>query len=186
MNMNRYAVTSRLLMVSILPVLALSSSLAWSDSPECPAIFQHQMKQLHSSKVLDLCAVSAGSPVLLVNTASHCGFTGQFGDLEKLHQQHKQAGLVVIGVASDSFNQEADSEKEAADVCFKNFGVTFTMMAPVPVSGDKAHPLFKAVGEQAGLPRWNFYKYLIDRKGRVVDSWSSFGMPDAEDVRTVM
>jgi len=71
-------------------------------------------------------------------------------------------------------------------VCFKNFGVTFTMMAPVPVSGDKAHPLFKAVGEQAGLPRWNFYKYLIDRKGRVVDSWSSFGMPDAEDVRTVM
>lgn len=184
----------RLLSLSAIGVTAGMASwtpaaLAASDDPKsghCPAIFQHEMKQLHSSKVLNLCDVTAGAPVLLVNTASHCGFTGQFGDLEKLHQQHKDAGLVVIGVASDSFNQEADTEKEAADVCFRNFGVSFTMLAPVAVKGDEAHPLFKQVGQESGYPRWNFYKYLIDRDGKIVESWSSFGIPDADDIVRVL
>merc|ERR1711879_638285 len=159
---------------------------AWANDTACPAIFQHQMKQLHSSKTVDLCELASGSPVLLVNTASHCGFTDQFGDLEKIHQQYQSVGLVVIGVASDSFNQEADTEKEAADVCFKNFGVTFTMLAPVSVKGKSAHPLFQQVGEAEGYPRWNFYKYLINRDGNIVDSWSSFGMPNDTAVRAVM
>lgn len=152
----------------------------------CPAIFQHKMKQLHSNNMVDLCEVSAGSPVLVVNTASHCGFTDQFGDLEKLHQQYQSAGLVIVGVASDSFNQEADTEKEAADVCFRNFGVSFTMLAPVAVKGSKAHPLFKQLAKQAGFPRWNFYKYLINAEGNVVESWSSFGVPDGDDIAKVL
>lgn len=156
------------------------------DKSNCPAVFQYDMKQLHSSNVLNLCDVSGGAPVLLVNTASHCGFTDQFGDLEKLHQTHKESGLVVVGVASDSFNQAADTEKEAADICFRNFGVTFTMLAPVSVKGDNAHPLFQQLGEQAGYPRWNFYKYLLNREGKVVESWSSFGMPDGGDIAKVL
>ena len=146
----------------------------------CPEIFHHTMKQLHSSKMLNLCEVTHGQPVLLVNTASHCGFTDQFGDLEKLHKEYEEKGLIVLGVSSDSFNQEADDEAEAADVCFKNFGVTFTMLSTVPVRGDDAHPLFQEVARQDQFPRWNFYKFLINREGQVVASNSSFGMPDKD------
>lgn len=168
-----------------LVVATLVAGTAAAAATECPALFQHQMKQLHSSQMLNLCDISNGKPVLLVNTASHCGFTDQFGDLEAIHKNWQARGLVVIGVASDSFNQEADDEDEIADVCFKNFGVTFTMLAPVPVTGAQAHPLFKAVGDAAGAPRWNFYKYLIDRDGKVVDSWSSMSLPGDDDLRVV-
>ncbi|MBE0483269.1 MAG: glutathione peroxidase [Bacterioplanes sp.] len=152
---------------------AETDETAW----QCPPIFQHQMRQLHSSQVLDLCEVVAGRPVLLVNTASHCGFTKQFADLEAIHQRYKDRGLVVLGVSSDSFNQEADDEAAAADVCFRNFGVSFTMLATVPVRGDEAHPLFQEVARQDVAPKWNFYKYQIDHSGKVVASNSSMRLP---------
>jgi len=152
----------------------------------CPATFNHKMKQLHSSKVLDLCEVSAGKPVLLINTASHCGFTKQFGDLQAIHDKYKDKGLVVIGVASNSFNQEAKTEEEAARICKKNFGVSFTMLAPVPVRGDEAHPLFREVAAQSVTPKWNFYKYLLNADGQVVESWSSITVPDDEDLLQVL
>ncbi|WP_265574469.1 glutathione peroxidase [Venatoribacter cucullus] len=144
------------------------------------------MKQLHSSKILNLCDLVQGRPVLLVNTASHCGFTKQFGDLEKIHQQYKDQGLVVIGVSSDSFNQEADDEAAAADVCFKNFGVSFTMLATVPVKGAEAHPLFKEVARQDTAPKWNFYKYLVNRQGQIVDSNSSMTLPSDKALRKLL
>ncbi len=167
----------------LMVVAPLSHSADVSSEPTadtdwtCPAIFQHEMRQLHSSQVLDLCEVVAGRPVLLVNTASHCGFTKQFADLEAIHQRYKDRGLVVIGVSSDSFNQEADDEAAAADVCFRNFGVSFTMLATVPVRGDEAHPLFQEVARQDVAPKWNFYKYQIDRSGNVVASNSSMRLP---------
>jgi glutathione peroxidase len=152
----------------------------------CPAIFHHTMKQLHSKKMLNLCDVTAGNPVVLVNTASHCGFTDQFGDLQKLYDKYKDRGLVVLGVSSDSFNQEAADEAKAADVCFKNFGVTFTMLATVPVKGDDAHPLFKEVARQDQFPRWNFYKFLINRDGKVVSSNSSFKLPSDKNIEALL
>ncbi|MBQ0728911.1 glutathione peroxidase [Thalassolituus oleivorans] len=152
----------------------------------CPAIFHHTMKQLHSSNMLNLCDVTNGHPVLLVNTASHCGFTDQFGDLQKINDKYKDKGLVVIGVSSDSFNQEADDEAEAADVCFKNFGVSFTMLATVPVKGSNAHPLFKEVAEQDTAPKWNFYKYLIDPSGKIVKSHSSFKVPSDKEIESLL
>jgi glutathione peroxidase len=152
----------------------------------CPEIFHHTMKQLHSSKMLNLCEVTGGNPVLLVNTASHCGFTDQFGDLEKIHQKYKDRGLVVLGVSSDSFNQEADDEAEAADVCYKNFGVSFTMLSTVPVKGDEAHPLFKEVARQDQYPRWNFYKFLINREGEVVSSNSSMRLPSDKKIEKLI
>ncbi len=167
-------------------MLMFAPAMVLADNPDCPALFHYDMKQLHSSNRLDLCELTTGSPVLVVNTASHCGFTGQLGDLEQLHQSFQPAGLVVIGVASDSFHQAAKTEEEAAEVCFKNFGVTFTMLAPVDVTGDTAHPLFQQLGKEAGFPRWNFYKYLINRDGKVVDSWSSFGLPDKKDIEQVL
>ncbi|WP_369857375.1 glutathione peroxidase [Candidatus Thalassolituus haligoni] len=178
------------LLLQAAPVLASDAAQpatqVRSQAAVCPAVFHQQMKQLHSSKILNVCDVVNGRPVLLVNTASHCGFSGQFADLETLHETYKDRGLVVIGVASNSFDQEAKTEEEAADVCFKNFGVTFTMMAPVPVKGADAHPLFQEMARQAGAPRWNFYKYLLNADGKVVESWSSFGMPDDDDLAAVL
>lgn len=156
------------------------------DSSQCPAIFQHKMKQLHSSRTLDLCQVTAGRPVLLVNTASHCGFTGQLADLERIHKAYKSQGLVVIGVASDSFNQEADSEGDIAEICYKNFGVSFTMLAPVSVAGEEAHPLYQAVAEQDRFPSWNFFKYLINRQGQVVSTSSSFRIPTNSELEALL
>ena len=189
MSLNRIllTLTASLLLTAPASLFAATADSAAESYPEtCPAIFHQTMKQLHSSKMLNLCEVTDGHPVLLVNTASHCGFTGQFGDLEKIHEKYAKEGLVVIGVSSDSFDQEAESESEAADVCFKNFGVTFTMLATVPVKGDEAHPLFKEVARQDKAPKWNFYKYLINPQGEVVSSNSSFGMPDDKELQNLL
>lgn len=176
---------SHRLLISLL-FTGLTMSVSVRAETGCPPVFQFQMKKLHSSQVLDLCAVTAGHPVLLVNTASHCGFSGQFAELEAIHEKYKDRGLVVIGVSSDSFNQEADDEAEAADVCFKNFGVTFTMLATVPVRGEQAHPLFKEVARQDVAPKWNFYKYLINREGRIVSSNSSLTLPSDRDIEALL
>jgi glutathione peroxidase len=168
---------------TVLPAFAEGDS-AYPET--CPELYHHSMKQLHSSKMLNLCDVTAGKPVLLVNTASHCGFTDQFEDLEAISQKYKERGLVVLGVSSDSFNQEAEDEAEVADVCYKNFGVTFTMLSTVPVKGDDAHPLFKEVASQSQFPRWNFHKYLINPAGEVVDTTSSFRIPSDGDIEELL
>lgn len=139
----------------------------------CPAFLDHEQRKLHSTDTVNLCDLAAGKPMLVVNTASRCGYTGQFGGLEALHKQYSKDGLVVVGFASDDFRQEADSEAEAATVCFKNFGVTFTMIAPGAVTGSAANPVFRAINEQSQPPRWNFTKYVIDRSGTVVESFPS-------------
>lgn len=139
----------------------------------CPDYLNHSMRRLHAQDEINLCAVSAGKPVLIVNTASHCGFTPQFKGLEAVHQRYKDRGLVVLGFASDSFKQEADSEEEAADVCYVNYGVSFTMLAPTPVRGEQANPVFRALAEAAGEPRWNFNKYLVDSEGTLIEHFDS-------------
>lgn len=177
----------------IMSTLVQAENLAKDESAaeaktqrDCPAIFDHKMKKLHSSKILDICEIAAGKPVLLINTASHCGFTDQFDDLEAIHKKYQDKGLVVIGVSSDSFDQEDKDEGKAAEICFKNFGVTFTMLATVPVKGEGAHPMFKEVARQDVAPRWNFYKYLINRDGQIVSSNSSFFVPDDDDIEELL
>lgn len=145
----------------------LIPGVGWA-SDLCPAVFDHQMKHLHSSESSHLCELLAGKPALVVNTASHCGFTHQFEGLEALHQEYGKRGVGFLGVTSDSFHQAAGTEQEAAKICFLNFGVSFPMMAPVPVKGPDAHPLFMELAEQAGAPKWNFFKYVVDRNGEVV------------------
>lgn len=153
---------------------------------ECPAFMDHEFRKLHSRDTVNLCDEVTGRPVLVVNTASHCGFTGQFEGLEALHQAYKDRGLVVVGFASNDFRQEAASEEKAAEICFVNFGVTFTMIAPSAVTGGDANPVFQAINQQSQPPRWNFTKYLLDADGRVVETFGSRVAPDDPAMREVI
>ncbi len=146
----------------------------------CPDYLEESMRKLHSQDQVNLCEIQAGRPMLVVNTASHCGYTPQFKGLEALHQKYGEQGLVVIGFASDDFRQEAKDEASAADVCYVNYGVTFTMLAPSHVKGPEANPVFKALAEQSKAPGWNFNKYLVDASGVVVQQFDGGTTPDSK------
>tara|TARA_R110002110_G_scaffold330339_1_gene541601 strand:- start:20613 stop:21140 length:528 start_codon:yes stop_codon:yes gene_type:complete len=149
----------------------------------CPDYLDHSMRKLHSSDEINFCEAFAGKPMLVINTASHCGYTPQFKGLEALHKEYAQRGLAVVGFASDDFRQEADSEAEAADVCYVNYGVSFTMIAPSHVRGEAANPVFRALSAQSESPGWNFNKYVVDASGKVVEHFGSSTGPDDEKLR---
>ncbi len=164
--------------------LAAASLLAlpvWAA--ECPPLLKDQgeLQQLRSKERIDLCQRFAGKPLVVVNTASHCGFTPQFKGLEALYKRYQAQGLEVLGVPSDDFRQEADNSEETAKVCFINYGVTFAMSEPQSVSGSDAAPLFRELAKQSSAPRWNFYKYVVGRDGQVIASFSSLTKPDNQD-----
>ncbi len=163
----------------ILVSLMLAALAGPASAQQCPALLQHELPKLRSKGTIDLCEAFKGKALVVVNTASFCGFAPQFKGLEALYQRYKDEGLVVLGVPSDDFFQESDDETETAKVCYVNYGVTFPMTQTQPVRGSDATPLFKELAEQAGgAPRWNFYKYVVDRDGKVVDYFSSKVKPD--------
>lgn len=128
-------------------------------------------------------AALAGKAVLVVNTASKCGFTPQYEGLEALWRQYRERGLVVLGVPSNDFGgQEPGSDAEVASFCQINYGVDFPLLSKQTVSGPEAHPFYRwAAGRTGpvGVPRWNFHKILVGRDGRLVDWFSSMTTPDA-------
>jgi glutathione peroxidase len=148
----------------------------------CPDYLDTTMRKLHSKEEVNFCEAYAGHPMLIVNTASHCGYTKQFKGLESVHQRYGEQGLVVVGFASDSFKQEANDEAKAADICYKNYGVSFTMIAPTPVRGDDANPVFQQLGSATEPPSWNFNKYLVNSDGEVVAHFGSRTTPDSEEL----
>jgi glutathione peroxidase len=149
---------------------------------DCPAFLDHDFKKLHSSQSVNLCNEFAGRPLLIVNTASHCGYTPQFKGLEALHKKYQARGLMVVGFPSDDFNQEARSEAKTADICFVNYGVTFTMLAPSSVTGAKDNPVFRELNRRAGEPSWNFNKYLVSADGKSVQRFDSDVTPDSPEL----
>jgi glutathione peroxidase len=134
------------------------------------------MRKLHSEESVNFCDFK-DKPMLIVNTASNCGFTEQFKDLEALHQKYKDQGLVVIGFPSDDFFQEENDEANTAEVCFVNYGVTFTMLSTSAVRGDDANPIFKHLNAQTSSPNWNFYKYLVSADRKTVQRFNSRTKP---------
>jgi glutathione peroxidase len=149
--------------------------LDWSKLP-LPAI---------EGGALDPAALS-GKVVLVVNTASFCGFTPQYEGLQALWERYRDRGLVVLGVPSNDFGgQEPEGEAKIKEFCETTFGIDFPMLAKQTVKGEQAHPFFRWAAEAtgpAGLPRWNFYKYLVGRDGRLIDWFASTTTPSSDKV----
>ncbi len=162
------------------PVQQVSAITASPAAQSCPAFLNQDFRKLHSSESVNLCKAFAGKPMLIVNTASHCGFTPQFKGLEAAYEKYKNRGLVVVGFSSDDFNQEAKDEAEAADTCYINYGVTFTMLAPQHVKGSEANAVFKELARQTQEPKWNFNKYLVTADGKVTQYFDSRVTPDSQ------
>jgi glutathione peroxidase len=154
--------------------------LAAQGVTACPANLNHTLLRLQDEKPQSLCQY-AGKVILAVNTASYCGFTRQYKGLEALYERYQADGLVILGFPSNDFAQEKGSNREIADFCENTFGVKFPMFAASSVKGDQANPFFRQLMAQgASPPRWNFYKYLIGRDGRLVDSYNSMTEPDSK------
>jgi glutathione peroxidase len=151
---------------------------AASAQKACPATLSHTFPRLQDEKPQSLCQY-AGKVALVVNTASYCGFTPQYKGLEALHSKYQARGLVVLGFPSNDFAQEKGSNKEIAEFCENTFGVKFPMFAASHVRGGDANPLFKQLEAATGTSvKWNFYKYLVDRDGKVVAGFSSRTSPE--------
>jgi glutathione peroxidase len=172
-----------------LPAALIFSAPAFAQAPaapaltpvaaSCPAILNHTFKRLQDEAPQNLCQYS-GKVVLVVNTASYCGFTKQYEGLEALYAKYAPRGLVVLGFPSNDFGkQEPGSSQEIADFCFNTYGVKFPMFAKSSVKGDEANPLHATLAKLTGQePKWNFTKYLIDRSGKVVDYFPSKVTPE--------
>lgn len=129
----------------------------------------------------------AGKVVLVVNTASQCGFTGQYEDLQTIWQDYRDRGLVVIGVPSNDFGgQEPGNNEDIKTFCTVNFDIDFPMTEKVVVQGAGAHPFYQWARQELGsraVPRWNFHKYLINRDGKIIDWFSSMTNPSSGTMR---
>lgn len=166
------------LLISAL-VLAGAVIASPSQAAQCGEILGHSMQQLNTRESVDLCDSFKGKTLLVVNTASKCGFTKQFEGLEALYQQYKDKGLVVLGFPSDSFMQEYDDAEKTAEVCYLTYGVKFPMFASSKVRGDEANPVFKALIAKTGeSPSWNFNKYLVSADEQTVKHFGSRTAPD--------
>ena len=118
--------------------------------------------------------------ILIVNTASYCGFTNQYEELQVLSDKYNKKGLIVLGVPSNSFNQEKNKNSEVKEFCEVNFNITFPLSAITEVKGNNAHELFKWAKNNHGnsaVPKWNFHKILINKEGKIEDTFSSFTKP---------
>ncbi|MEE2022669.1 glutathione peroxidase [Alkalimonas mucilaginosa] len=136
---------------------------------QCGAVLGHSMQQLNTRESVDLCSEFKGKTLLVVNTASRCGFTPQFDALQQLYQNYREQGLVVLGFPSNDFRQEHSDEARTAEVCYLDYGVEFPMFSTTPVRGRNANPVFRALIDKSGeQPSWNFNKYLVSADEQTV------------------
>ena len=145
----------------------------------CPVTLNHTVKKLNDNQSVNLCHEYAGKVLLIVNTASKCAFTDQYDGLEKLYATYKDRGFAVLGFPSNDFgNQEPGTEKQVQDFCRLTYGVKFPMFSKTHVRKENADPVFRTLGDLTNrYPKWNFYKYLLDQNGNIVDSYASVTSP---------
>lgn len=164
--------------------LWLGGGVAAADAPACGTTLDVTARYLDSDKEVRLCHEFAGKVVLIVNTASKCGFTPQYDGLEALYRQYRDRGLVVAGFPSNDFGgQEPGTEAQIADFCRLTFAVDFPMFAKTEVAPHHASPLYRNLARASGQwPQWNFHKYLLDREGRVVANFPSHTRPQSPEI----
>jgi glutathione peroxidase len=170
-------------MVPIAPLLALTGMLYGTEAtagPACSPALDFEHRRLAGEEVVNLCHAYQGQVILVVNTASKCAFTDQYEGLEAIYRKYKDNGFVVLGFPSNDFgNQEPGTEQQIKDFCRLTYSVEFPMFEKVRVTKGAATPLFERLAQDAGAyPKWNFYKYLIGRDGKVVSYFSSFTSPE--------
>ena len=161
----------------------LAANDASSPGDECPALLDHSFRRLQGGKVQSLCDYR-GKVLLVVNTASYCGYTHQYEGLEALYRKYRDRGLVVVGFPSNDFGgQEPGSNNEIAEFCRTTYGVEFPMFEKASVSNADGNPMIAELGARTGeRPQWNFHKYLIDRRGQKVASFKSAVAPDSREL----
>lgn len=149
---------------------------------QCPAALNFTLRALGSDQEVNLCQAYLGKVLLIVNTASKCGFTPQLEGLEKLYKTYQERGFVVLGFPSNDFaNQEPGNEQEIQNFCRLTYGVQFPMFEKTQVTKANASPIYQVLGEMASeYPVWNFHKYLLNTKGELIGSFSSFVKPQNE------
>jgi glutathione peroxidase len=176
MKMRSWAM--RFLNLTTFIILLGVSSMA---NAACEALYNHQFTTLQGEK-LNLCDYQ-DKPILVVNTASKCGFTPQFEALEAMYAKYKSKGLLVIGFPSNDFKQEPGDNKQIGDFCKLTYAVKFPMMGKSSVTGPNANPFYKQLLEKTGqAPQWNFYKYVISPGGKAVTAYSSDIQPDGKEI----
>ena len=164
------------LIAALAAFITATASIAAESS--CPAIIDHKFSNLMDEPV-SLCQFG-GKVLLIVNTASECGYTPQYDGLEKLYRRYRDKGFVVLGFPSNDFGgQEPGSNKEIAQFCRVNYGITFPVFTKTTVVGKNANPLFRELAAKTGQPpRWNFHKYLLDRTGQPIAAFASAVEPE--------
>lgn len=174
--MKRLATLLLLLATAGLPAAAIAA-------PACPALLDHTVKRLPGGKAENLCQYQ-GKVILVVNTASRCGFTPQFDGLQKIYRDYQARGFVVLGFPSNDFNQEPGKGEQITNFCRLNYGVDFPMFEKNPVKGAGAQPFYQALIKATGSePRWNFHKYLVTRDGKTVVPLDTRVEPDSREMR---
>ena len=182
-----------LVMTTFLSILCVNIAVAEevitidtdTQQANCMNIYQFTAPDLIDENPVDFCKTYAGKVLIIVNTASKCGFTGQYEGLEALYREFGDQGLVVLGFPSNQFgNQEPGTAEEIQNFCRVTYGVQFPMFAKTRVRKGDADPLWTYLGDTSGTyPKWNFYKYLINREGEVVDVFSSVTSPESRRFR---
>lgn len=164
-----------------LVLLTVLSTVTAMANAACSELYNHQFTTLQGEKV-NLCDYQ-NKPILVVNTASKCGFTPQFESLEGLYSKYKDKGLLVIGFPSNDFRQELSNDKQIGDFCKQTYAVKFPMISKTSVSGPAANPFYKQLATKTGqAPSWNFFKYVVLPGGKEVYAFSSDVQPDAAEI----
>ena len=152
---------------------------------EIKNIYNFSCKNLNGEEVS--LSEYSGKALLIVNTASKCGFTPQYEGLQNLFLNYRKTNLTIIATTSNSFNQEYSSTEKIKKICLVNYDVGFIVSSPINVKGEDSHPLYQWINKKYGKkPKWNFYKFLFNTNGELVDSWSSFIKPDSKKITKII
>jgi glutathione peroxidase len=180
MSINGRSMLTQTILALIIAALVTLAGIAPSSAADtpCPMILDHKFANLMDEPV-SLCQFS-GKVLLIVNTASECGYTPQYESLEKLYRRYRDKGFAVLGFPANDFGgQEPGSNQEIAQFCRVNYGITFPVFAKTTVVGANANPLFRTLAAKTGKPpRWNFHKYLLDKAGAPIAAFESAVEPE--------